>query len=210
MVNTVFLFCGSAGSGKDTSFHFFKELLEKNSPKKQIKNYAFGLALKEIVSDLSQLYLGETYPVQEMENLAYKERERPEHKIFLEGIEKPLVIRTLLQQVGTNILRKHLGEDIFAECVVKQIAFQFMEEDQIAVVTDLRFPNEFLCVRGFCDAMGYRCYTIYIQRNGKLDSHNHISESFYNELKKDFIINNNGTLEELKIQLEIILSRVKN
>jgi len=204
MTNTIFIFCGLAGSGKDTSYNFFKKILQKRYPHYTIQNYAFGNSLKEIVSDVTELYTGERFPVSSMESLQYKEKPHYEHIILVEKQEQPLIIRALLQQIGTNILRKHLGDDIFADCVVKQIKQQFKHPNQIAIITDLRFPNEYKCVERYCDERNLKFYTIYIERDQKLTSHTHVSESFYDLLQKDFIIQNNGTLDDLYQKLEEI------
>lgn len=202
MTNIIFIFCGLAGSGKDTSYNFFKKILQQKYPDYTIQNYAFGNSLKEIVSDVTELYTGERFPVSNMESLEYKEKSHPEYNILVANEQQPLVIRTLLQQIGTNILRKHLGDDIFADCVVKKIKQQFKHHNQIAIITDLRFPNEYKCVERYCDERDLKFYTIYIERQQKLTSHTHVSESFYDLLQKDFIIQNNGTLDDLYKKLE--------
>jgi len=62
MPNTVYLFCGPAGSGKDTSYNFFRKIIQEKHPEQTILNYAFGDSLKEIVSDVTELYTGIHYP----------------------------------------------------------------------------------------------------------------------------------------------------
>lgn len=208
MPNIVYLFCGPAGSGKDTSFQFFKKILQTNYPEFNIQNYAFGDTLKEIVNKTTILYTGHNYPVEQMSSLEYKEQQRHENQIYVNGKQQPLVIRVLLQQIGTNILREELGEDIFAECVVKKIKQQFKQSNQIAIITDLRFPNELKCVEKYCIEKDHRYFTIYVQRDLKI-THQHVSESFYDTLPKDYIINNNGSLDDLSEELEKVLT-IKN
>lgn len=204
MPNTVYLFCGPAGSGKDTSYNFFRKIIQEKHPEQTILNYAFGDSLKEIVSDVTELYTGVHYPVENMQSLEYKEQPRPEYQIYINGQNQPLIIRKLLQQIGTNILRQKLGEDIFAECVIKKIKQQFKHPNQIAIITDLRFPNELKCIERYCDEKDHNFYTIYVERNGTLKSHSHISESFYDMMHKDFLVDNNGSLDDLNDRLKEI------
>jgi hypothetical protein len=205
MTNIVFLFCGKAGSGKDTSYKIFRRLFQKSQSTFNIKNYAFGSVLKKIVVELSQLYLGTNYSVEEMDKLAYKESIRPEHTIYIDNEPSPLIIRRLLQHIGTNILRNNLGPTIFADSVVSDIDKQFRGyTDQIAMITDLRFPNEYDIVRNYCSKNDYKCYTIYIERNYIKES-DHPSEQYFSQIIKDYQIINNGTLEELEKNLSLCM-----
>ena len=194
--------CGSAGSGKDTSYEILKKQLGQDW---QVQSYAFGRPLKEIVVDLCRLFYGVEFSAESMNKLDYKEIARPDQAMFLGGEAHPLVLRTLLQQVGTDILRKQLGDDVFAKAVIQNIAKQMSEPSpQIAIITDLRFPNEQRCIMDYCVQHCFNCITIFINRDNVLQSHNHSSECYYNSLEKDIIIDNNGTLEELAQNLKKI------
>jgi len=203
--HTVVLFCGSAGSGKDTCYHILKQHIDNQ--RFDVSNYTFGKPLKEIVVDLCKLFLNEKYSVEAMDNLEYKEIERPEHVIFSENESHPLIIRTLLQKIGTDILRKQLGQDIFAKTIISKIdqalkSSTDLNREHISFITDLRFPNEQKCIKTFCNENGHKCITIYICRNNNpLASHSHSSESYYDQLEKDIVIQNNGTIDELKDEI---------
>lgn len=203
--HTVVLFCGYAGSGKDTCFHMLKKNID--TQRVDVSKYTFGNSLKEIVVDLCQLFLNEKYSVEAMDNLEYKEMERPEHFIFSENESHPLIIRTLLQKIGTDILRKQLGQDIFAKAIISKIDRALkcstdLNREHISFITDLRFPNEQKCIMQYCNENGHKCITIYICRNNNpLVSHSHSSESYYDQLDKDIIIQNNGTISELKNEI---------
>lgn len=200
MSKTVILLCGSAGSGKDTSYEMLKKQWDCH-----VRSYSFGRPLKEIVVDLCRLFYNAEFSAESMNNLEYKEVKRPEQIMYLDGEAHSLVLRTVLQQVGTDILRKQLGDDIFAKAVIQNIAEQMSQPSpQIAIITDLRFPNEQKCIMDYCFQNGYKCMTIFIHRDNFLQSHGHSSESYYNHLEKDIIIDNNGTLLDLERELKKI------
>lgn len=202
MSKTVILLCGSAGSGKDTSYEMLKKLWDVDNC---VMSYSFGRPLKEIVVDLCRLFYNAQFSAESMNNLEYKEVKRPEQLMYLGGEAHPLVLRTLLQQVGTDILRKQLGDDIFAKAVIQNIAEQMSQPSpQIAIITDLRFPNEQKCIMDYCFQNGYKCMTVFIHRSNVLQSHGHSSESYYNSLEKDIIVDNNGTLLDLERELKKI------
>lgn len=208
MKNIVYLFSGRAGSGKDTSYNFFRKMYLDKFPDIIIKKYAFGDALKKIFIQLSELFLGIDFSFESMESLTYKETPHDEVFMYLSDEKQPLVIRKMLQQIGTNILRKELGENIFGEAVVDQLKNQFFgNENQVAMITDLRFVNEYECIKNFCDQYGYEMRVIYIQRNNVPHS-SHLSESYFNLIPKDFTIDNNGYIIELELQLLKILETV--
>ena len=205
MSKIVVMFCGSAGSGKDTSFNFIKKHIEETNQSLLLSNFSFGRVLKEIVVDLSKLFINENYSIEEMDNYSYKEKVRPEHTIYSTNNEngEPLVLRKLLQIIGTDILRKQLGDDIFAKTILNKIHtyFNTVFEDQIVFITDLRFPNEQNCIVDYCKNSGYKCITIYIRRTVSLsDTYLHISEKQYDQLKKDIIIENCGSLIDLELE----------
>jgi hypothetical protein len=213
-MHTVVLFCGKAGSGKDTCFQMLKTQLKKDDAF-DLSNHAFGKPLKEIVSDVCQLFLNERFSVEDMEQLSFKEIERPEHTVFTKDrLPQPLILRTLLQQIGTDILRKQLGQDVFAKAIIGKIEHDLrgstlLGKKHVSFITDLRFPNEQKCIQDFCHVNGYKCITIYICRKGStLSSHSHISESYYDELHKDMIIQNDGTLDDLEKELLKVINKL--
>jgi hypothetical protein len=209
MKNTVVLFCGPAGSGKDTSYEILRRQLLGclQECHLDISKYSFGRSLKEIAVELSSLFIDANFSADAMDSLEYKEAYRPEYKLYIGSNKQPqpFVIRTLLQHIGTDILRKHLGDDIFAKAVINKLDEQFKKtSNQIAIITDLRFPNEQNSIVEYCNKNEYRCITIYIERNGRITNSAHSSESYYNSLRKDIIINNNGTLYDLEAEIKKI------
>lgn len=210
MSKTVIMLCGSAGSGKDTSFNFIKKHMSKSI---DISHFSFGRALKEIVVDLCKLFLNENYSFEEMDNYGYKEKVRPENTIYPLDNEngEPLVIRKLLQIIGTDILRKQLGDDIFAKIILNKIdtLFKTIMKEQIVCITDLRFPNEQKCIIDYCKNNGYKCITIYIRRSVTTsDTYLHTSEKQYDQLEKDIIIENCGSLLDLETECINVIQNI--
>jgi hypothetical protein len=212
MSKTIILFSGSAGSGKDTSYSIIKKYIENKNNSIILSHWSFGRALKEITVDLCSLFINQHYDVELMDNYGYKEEVRPDHTIYsTSNNPEPLVIRKLLQIIGTDILRKQLGDDIFAKTLLKKIENQFSMNngEQIAFITDLRFENEQLFVKDYCKQNGYRCITIYIRRTVNLsDTHLHSSEKQYDRLEKDIIIENCGSLLDLELEINNIVSNL--
>lgn len=113
---------------------------------------------------------------------------------------EPVKDRYLLQSVG-GMLRDHYGADIWCKMLmdkVKQIENE--NPDSNILISDVRFENEanFLREAGFT--------LIKVERNVPRDesvdsdvSERGIDDSFF-----DFVIENNGTVEELKEKLMII------
>ena len=210
MSKTVIMLCGSAGSGKDTSVNFIKKHMSKSI---DISHFSFGRALKEIVVDLCKLFLNENYSFEEMDNYGYKEKVRPENTIYPLDNEngEPLVIRKLLQIIGTDILRKQLGDDIFAKIILNKIdtLFKTIMKEQIVCITDLRFPNEQKCIIDYCKNNGYKCITIYIRRSVTTsDTYLHTSEKQYDQLEKDIIIENCGSLLDLETECINVIQNI--
>ena len=201
MVKTVIAFCGTAGSGKDTSCQIIETVL---TGFKNFHKYAFGTVLKEIVADLSKLFMNADFSVAEMDSLAYKEAVRPEYMVYEEGQERPVTIRYLLQHIGTDILRKHLGREIFANHVVKKIAEQ---SEEIALVTDLRFQSEYDALLKMCSAERARLVVVHISRPSKT-VWRHVSETETAAIPKDIVVVNDGTIDNLCCTLLQIVMQI--
>ena len=123
---------GRAGSGKDTIGDY---LVKKYGWEKM----SFASALKDITSILfgwdRDMLAGET-----PENRKLRE-EKDEYwsKVFNDTITP----RRMLQILGTNILRKHLGENIWVDVLKRKL----INSDKNIVITDVRFPNEIDMIR---------------------------------------------------------------
>lgn len=97
--------------------------------------------------------------------------------------------RTILQWWGTDFRRKFSGEDYWINILLNKLLVSTAE---LIIVPDVRFQNEYEVLRNL------GAFMFYIDRPAS-DKDNHASEV---SLTKDghywdFIVNNNGTLEQL-------------
>ena len=120
--------CGFIGSGKSTVANF----LTKNYG---FTEYSFADSLKEAVASVfgwdQEIIRGLT----------------PEHRFLREKLDpfwteklgKPWSMRIALQQIGTEVFRNNVSQDIWVFSVEKKIRENL---NQNIVIADLRFPNE--------------------------------------------------------------------
>ena len=101
--------------------------------------------------------------------------------------EKVPGVREFLQFLGTDICRKHLGEDVWVNVAMER-AYGHLSDGKSVVFTDVRFPNE----AAMCDAV------ISVCRPEIDDSDTHVSETAMNEFRVAATIVNDGTLEDLE------------
>ncbi len=97
--------------------------------------------------------------------------------------------RTLLQWWGTEYRRKE-DDNYWVKRLAEQIE---LEKPQIALITDMRFPNEMLFVKQYGE-------TVRVDRDG-LPPSTHASETALADTSDEdwsIILDNNGTLEEFK------------
>jgi len=116
------------------------------------------------------------------------------------------VTRALLQIYGTEIFRDRVDSDYWA----KQVRDRAIEsEADVIIVTDARFPNE---INVFNDVVSedFNVVTIRVERNtGIVDEHE--SETALDDFKEWFyIIDNNGSLEELKEATGVVVEEIVN
>ena len=168
----IFIISGKARTGKDTLENMMKDIYENKNKSVMCLQYAYYLKL-------------------------YAER-----ITGWDGSEdtKP---RNFLQQLGTEIIRNEIDEDFFVNRVIEDIKVYSYFYD-IIIIEDARFKNEIDNIKTiFKDAIVIR-----IERpNFKSDltdyQQKHPTEidlDGYN--KYDYIINNDGTLEDLRKKIE--------
>lgn len=96
-------------------------------------------------------------------------------------------IRTLLQKMGTEVGRNILGENIWVDTALANLA-----EDGKYVVTDCRFVNE-------AEAITSRGGQVWrIVREGVGPANSHPSEVSLDDWKFDYVLHNNRTLEDFQ------------
>lgn len=116
--------------------------------------------------------------------------------------EKTLFTRALLQIYGTDIFCKRIDQDYWAKLVLNKA--EKCEED-ITLITDTRFPNELSLLQ---NSNKFKTISIRIDRETGIEC-DHPSEIALDEFKEwDFIVDNNGDLEQLKSAAETIIDLV--
>lgn len=125
---------GLAHSGKDTSADYLLSQL-----KHDYKIIKIGLAdrLKIICQRLIYLFHGILIPLEDFYDFAKKETIRNDLPYFA---GQPFKIRTVLQQVGTDVFRDLIWSSIWCDYVKKN--YIDCGDYQIIVISDLRLPDE--------------------------------------------------------------------
>lgn len=110
--------------------------------------------------------------------------------------------RWMLQQVGTELMRKHIHENIWAKTL--ELRAQNAPSTSV-VITDLRFWNEVEAVKRLGG------YVIKCERQIAFDPEQdkHQSETdLDNFVEWDYVINNTGTIEELENQIKRMIEDI--
>jgi hypothetical protein len=114
--------------------------------------------------------------------------------------------RKFLQMFG-DFFRSEVSEDVFID-----VCLQTLEDGKNCYISDLRFQNEFRKLK----SNGFTCVklTRHADNSARIDNGNqhHISETSLGTMKDaewDYIIDNNGTLEDLYRQLDCIVLQIK-
>lgn len=202
---------GTIGSGKDT---FAKVFINEG-----YHRVSFAESLKDAVSVIfgwdREMLEGNTD-----ESRAIREQE---DEFWSHKMGRPVTPRWVLQNLGTDVLRKHFHDNIWLFSLEKRILNS--DSDKI-IITDCRFPNEIQLVR---DKSGiiievqrvlpswyYDAYQYNLHRDScdlilpKSLTDIHSSEYGWIGINKpDFIVDNNGTLEQLHQQAYNIIDSIQ-
>ena len=194
---TIIAICGFQSSGKDTIASYLVERLN-------FKKLSFAACLKDIVSIMFD------WPRDKLEGLTKEDRKWREEvdEWWATELNMPnLTPRYVLQYFGTELFRVHWNQDIWLKVIEKKI-----NQYRNIVITDCRFPNEIEMLKK------YNAKFIHIHRqmpswfksyqegnDVEEASKLHISEKEWIRTNPDFIINNDGTLDELYENINNIL-----
>lgn len=113
--------------------------------------------------------------------------------------------RQILQFLGTDLLRNQLNNimpGINEDYFVKYFEIWHKNNNKInIVISDLRFLNESNYIKN------NNGYIIKINRSSMYDDY-HISENEFKDIKEDFIIDNNDTIEKLYQDVDNIIKKL--
>ncbi len=174
----IIMLAGKARAGKDTTANFIKEYADSNDLK--IVNLQFSYYIKMYAKLLT--------------NWDGSEDTKP---------------RTLLQQLGTDIIRDRIDNYFFIDRIINDIKVLSYFAD-IITISDTRLPEELDKI--------YNTYNKVVKINIVRDNYNnnlnemetqHRTEtSLDNYSDYNYVIENNGTLDELKNKINDILKEI--
>lgn len=188
--------CGKANTGKNTLSKLIRKELRKTHKGVFCEYIAFADPIKAMIRlmfpDLPEKYL--------TGSSQYRAEAIP--GAFKDG--KPLTVRQLLIDLGTGVGRA-CKETIWLEAF--DHAFQKAQSKfkTMVIVTDVRFRNEFDHLKN----LGF--YQIRLLRDSHLQI-NHASETNQDSIKDDefdYVLHNNGTLKDLKTEVQKIVRQLK-
>ncbi|GAC1605784.1 MAG: hypothetical protein NVS3B25_35130 [Hymenobacter sp.] len=166
---------GKRGSGKDT----VAKMLQQLAPWGFFKPASFAGKLKEFAKQLTGH--GDVYSQQGKATVLP---------------EWGMSVGELLQRLGTDAIRNGLHENAWVLA-----CFADMRKDQHYLLTDCRFPNELAAIRARGGVViRVEGDPLHQQGDGTRDDQ-HPSECALDDARFDWIIDNDGTLDELKAKV---------
>lgn len=174
----IIIFAGKARAGKDTCALYIKEYSEKNNLK--YANLQFSYYIKMYAKIISDW----------------------------DGSEetKP---RTLLQQLGTEVIRYQIDNEFFIKRIIDDIKVLSYFCDVITI-SDARLPEELdLVKKAYQDAIKIKVERPSLENSLTSTEKKHATEiGLNNYTDYNYIINNDGTLEDLKIKVEELMKTI--
>ena len=143
------LFSGVAGSGKDTCAAALGDRFG-------FRRFAIADSLKDVTHDLASFFSEIFHEPFGRHRHFYDDIDLKDSKCFRAIDKTP---RELCIQVGTNILRYHLGDEIFVRGLVNQVIISSTER---VVVTDCRFQSDLDFIRAQLESNGFRCLHLHL------------------------------------------------
>lgn len=201
----IIAFSGYAGSGKDAAANIIRSM----DPSFEIKK--FSAKLKLVASILTGI------PAQKFEDQEFKRsflgeewgsvQTTPLNNIApFSDIDFNVLmsIREFLQKLGTDAIRDRLHKDAWVNALMADYIPPEMSENNSSrwVITDCRFPNEAAAVKQ------KRGVVVRIVRSEVDPVNSHPSETALDNWKYDYVIKNDGSLEDLRGSIENLLKQV--
>lgn len=196
----VFGFLGRKGAGKDTA----SECLRKRVEARGEIFLSFSLAdpLKEICQAVVERTFACNISREHFYDPSLKDVAVVNSPSVWNG--RPLVPRKMMQELGTDILRHHLGDDVWVDALIRKIEnalAKISDESSVVIsIPDIRFPSEVERLTK------WRPVTLVkIIRGVHLDENSvHVSETLSENIQPDILIMNSGTLDDLYKFVELI------
>lgn len=118
-------------------------------------------------------------------------------------VDKPLVTpRHIAQIVGTELLRDHVSQTVHIDHVP-------IAKEGITVISDTRFENEYEVMKDREDIKYFPAYIYRKEAEEAAKNSDHSSEKEFFKFKdKCYLIDNNGTLRDLEVNVKKFLDMV--
>ena len=131
---------GPKGAGKDTTFDTIKNMTQF-----PVKRFAFGDALKEELHKHFKLLLEVLHGTQELKDstMTHFKWNHVMFAPYAEGHSGFMTYREVMQIYGTEIVRRSRGPHYWTDRIMADVhSWLDADEDNIAIITDVRFANE--------------------------------------------------------------------
>ena len=191
-------FVGTIGSGKGTAGDILAQ--------RGFFTESFAAPLKDITASL----FGWPRHLVEGDTTESREFRETKDEWWSSRFGKDITPRLILQLIGTECMRECIHEDFWVACLERRIK---LNHDY--VITDVRFPNEIDSIHKMggkivevqrgkpADWYIHACMYNNSQSGVKPDVH--YSEWAWMGYKTDYTINNDGSLEDLENDIELML-----
>ncbi len=184
-MSKVILILGHINSGKST---ISKYILNSYF---NVNKFALGDAVKIFVSDLFNTLHDINPNISNISLNSLYDRSTKEN------------YRDYLQRISTDVVRKHIGENVWVNMVINQID-QVLDYSKIIIVDDVRFKNELNTFKNKYPNL----ITIRVTRPGYETQSDHISEHDLDNYIPDYTIINSNSLDYLYNEVDNILKKV--
>lgn len=191
--------CGLIGSGKGTAAeHLMKQ-----------HDYV-GVSFAETLKDAAACIFGWDRDMLEGDTKQSRDEREIKDEWWSKRLGFDVSPRYMLQFMGTEVMRNHLHNEIWALATEKRILDHLSLGISDFVISDVRFPNEIEMIR----RLGGKIW--HVQRGplpdwfGKNPEHIHTSETAWNREPVDAIVYNNGTIEQMFGTIDVILDSYRN
>lgn len=112
----------------------------------------------------------------------------------------PQTYRDILQRFGSEAMKKQFGEEIWADLATERI-WDAAKTNDVIIVPDFRFTPELESIRWAFHNKNTKIVTINIIRPGIETDDKHASETSLDSYKYDHVINNNGQVTDLELDV---------
>jgi len=185
---------GKANSGKDTLAKILWSILKEKLPYNEAYTSKRVEAVKKValadpIKEMIMLMFPRTSKKTLYGPSKYRSMEIP--GAFKCGI--PATYRTLLQDLGTEVGRGY-KEDIWMDVVDYKMEKAQKKGCSLFMITDVRFRNEFEHFK----ALGYTMIRIKRDLESNMNHSSEIEQESILDDEFDFVILNNGSMDELK------------